>query len=216
MNRKKIPLISVIVVAILLIAVVVGFVYSKYVREDKFTGTANISANLGQIQVLESPAEKQDNGSYVLNESADPVTSNTYVVVLPGLDIPKNPYVYIKEKSSIPVYVYVEVLNGLGTSNLSFDLTENWISLDLKGTNGGDVYVYGAVIDGDKTPIVLDNNVVPDELIIPILANDKVIVSDKLNRAATDLNLNFYAYMAEVAAGSDAKSAFTNAFNVTP
>ena len=215
MNRKKIALISVIAVAVIILAVVAGFVYSKYIKEDELDGTITISADLGQIQMLESPAEKQPDGSYVLDKTKDPVTSNTYPIVLPGFDIPKDPYVYITEKSSIPVYVYIEVLSTLGTSNISFNLTENWISLGQKGPKGGDVYVYGVERNGVKVPVALDNAAIPDDLKIPVLAGNKVIVRDQLDKNAKNLKLEFYAYMAETASGDTPAEVYTNTFSTT-
>ncbi|MBR4881428.1 MAG: hypothetical protein IKU19_05805 [Clostridia bacterium] len=200
MKRKNIGLISVIAATALVFTFVIVFVFAKYVQKDTLTGTANISAKLGNIELLESKAIKNDDGSYTLDVN-DPVTSNEYSVVLPGYDIPKDPYVKITNKSSIPAYVYVEVVDtNLEAAKITYEIASNWKLIEgVTGQNGGDLYVYVT-------------SVVNDENRIEILKENKIIVSQKLDKNATDLNLSFYAYMAETASGADAKAAYQNTF----
>lgn len=200
MKRKNIGLISAITAVVLLVAVIAGFVIAKYVQKNEFKGTANITAELGTIQLLESKAIKNLNGSYSLDTDT-PVTTNTYGIVLPGYNIPKDPYVVITDKSTIAAYVYVEVVdNGLAGANITYNLTDEWTKLSVTGIHDGVIYCYNNTV----------NSNVPK---IQILKNNELVVSDELDKNAKDLKLDFYAYMAETAAGADAKAAYQNTFS---
>ena len=127
----------------------IGSTYAKYVKQQTLEGNVTIRANLGTIELLEHKAERQNDGSYILDPKEE-VNENSYIM-LPGLDIPKDPFVRIKEKSPIRAYVYVEVLNTLSDSALTFEVDTydstdnpggNWIELTgITGKKGGKLYV---------------------------------------------------------------------------
>lgn len=186
-----------LVAQLIIMAVVGGFVYSKYVKQDKLDGQISITAELGTIQLLEHEAEKADNGQYTLNTSVAPVTTNTYDHVLPGLDIPKDPYIKVEGKTPIPAYIFVEVVadenfdeyNGHVQNKLAYSLTSSWKKLEsVTGEHGGSVYVYAS---GDTAISVIGNI---DKL--SILEGDKIIVSQKVN-ITTPAELKFYAMMGQ-------------------
>lgn len=181
----------------------IGSTYAKYVKQDSLKGSATIRAGLGKIELLEHEAIRQDDGSYTLDENSE-VVANSYIL-LPGLDIPKDPFVRITEKSPIRAYVYVEVLNTLSGSALTFEVDAynstdnpggNWIELTgITGKKGGKLYVYTG---GTGTALAVTNETQNVD-VIPILNGD-VKVGQKLNsKDTTDLGLHFYAYMYEVA-----------------
>lgn len=170
-------------------------VYAKYVMDQALTGQASITAKLGSISVLEHVYELQTDGSYKKTE-ATTNNGNTYSVVIPGLDIPKDPYVQITDKTPIPVYVFVEVCSALDDSVLTYEVdTDNWLKVeDLTGQNNGTVYVYAP----EGSAATVTSNLGP----VYILEGNQVIVGQKLNKNDTsDLTLSFYATMAETAIG---------------
>lgn len=218
-NRRRIKrgLLIGLAVQLVILAVVGGFVYSKYVKQDKLDGQISITAELGTIQLLEHEAEKADNGQYTLNTSVTPVTTNTYDHVLPGLDIPKDPYIKVEGKTPIPAYIFVEVVEDnndnfalyeKGASDvekhkiekLAYRLTDSWHSLGKIGKNGGTVYVYAS---GD-TAISVKGNI--DKL--SILEGDKIIVSQKVS-IDPPAKLEFYATMAQAVNGKTPAEIYT-------
>ncbi len=190
-----------LVAQLIIMAVVGGFVYSKYVKQDKLDGQISITAELGTIQLLEHQAKKTDKGNYefteVLYDGTVGKEGNTYDHVLPGLDIPKDPYIKVEGKTPIPAYIFVEVVadtnfdeyNGHVQNKLAYSLTSSWKKLDIAGENGGTVYVY---VDGEGNPIKVTGNI--SEL--HILVDDKIIVSQKVNIEG-EASLQFYATMAQ-------------------
>ena len=207
-----------LVAQLIIMAVVGGFVYSKYVKQDKLDGQISITAELGTIQLLEHQAKKTDKGNYefteVLYDGTVGKKGNTYDHVLPGLDIPKDPYIKVEGKTPIPAYIFVEVVadanfdeyNGHVQNKLAYSLTSSWKKLDIAGENGGTVYVY---VDGEGNPIKVTGNIFE----LHILVDDKIIVSQKVS-IAPPAKLKFYATMAQ-AYSNDAVAVY-NSLNTTP
>lgn len=198
--KRAIP--SLIILAVLLASMAAGVTYAKYVTNAQLDGSVQITANLGNIEVIESKAQRNPDGSYELLPEI--TTQNTYYL-LPGLDIPKDPKVRITEKSSIGVYVYLVIDTNITPSptGVSFELQQCWKKLD----GYDNVYVYC----GDQANAVA----VTDKRDIAILKSDakgnSVFVSQKLNTNISDtLNLNFTAVMKQVVDGMTAKEIFAD------
>ncbi len=168
--------------------------------KNTFTSTPT----LGKIDLKEHEATANDKGVYTLGTAE--VTSNSYKV-LPGVDLPKDPFITISEKSDVASYLYVEVVDNLGAnSGLSYALTSDWTKLDVKGANGGDVYVYqnGLLITEVNAPAT-----------VSILKDDVVTVGQDVNVGEDGVDITFYGYMAQASAGADAAAAYTACFNNT-
>lgn len=195
--------------ALILLTALTG-VYAKYVMEQPITGTASITAKLGSVQVLESKAVPNALGEYTLN-TALAVTENTYNIVIPGLDIPKDPYVVIQNKTEVPVYIFVEVVNKLSGSEITFTIDDDcWLELTgFKGEHGGTVYVYTT----NKTSAAA---AVADPSPINILDGKQVTVGQELLHGLTEnLALSFYASLIDTSI-ADAATAYKNVFPTTP
>jgi len=82
--------------------------------------------------------------------TGEEVTSNTYDLLVPGMTVPKDPYVTVN-KGSVDCYVVVEVVNdneGV-VSNVAFN-TENWKQLDVENAAEGTTYwVYNKMVSRD-------------------------------------------------------------------
>ena len=191
-ERQRRRLLTAIVVLSMILVSLCGVVYAKYVQTDTFSDTIKITADIGTIVLQEHEAVRQTDGSYILTDTV--VASNTYKLI-PGLDIPKDPHVVITKPNDMPVYVYVEVVDGLdANSGISYTLA-GWTELvGVIGPNGGKIYYYNTSIVNDQT--------------IYILSNNKVEVSQNLDKNTTGLELTFYAYMYQTAAGSDAAAVY--------
>lgn len=166
-------------------------VYAKYVMDQALTGQASITAKLGEITLLEHKATKQNDGSYTLDAN-NTVQSNTYSVVLPGLDIPKDPYVQITNKSPIPAYVYLVIENDSLPSSMTYSLESHWT---LVTENPKKVYVYS------------DNNgamKVSADITISVLQNNTVYVSQHLSDLTGNVELSFSACMKQYVDGKSA------------
>ena len=190
--RWRRRLLTAIAVLSLMLTYMVGFAYAKYVQTHKTNGSVTITADIGTIVLQEHKAQKRSDGSYVLTDN---VTVKNEYILLPGLDVPKDPHVVIEKPNALPVYIYVEVVDGRGSnSGISYYMT-NWTKLGaVTGPNGGAVYFYKEQITTSQTIYILDNNTVE--------------VSQKLDKSIKDLHLEFYAYMYQAAAGNDAAEVY--------
>lgn len=216
---------ALLIAVILLISMAIGATYAKYVTQKPLEGTVTIKAELGTIELWEHLAEDLDgDGEYTLNTTKE-VTSNTYKL-LPGLDVPKDPFIRITGKTPIEAYVFLKVVTNIQTDNedmntdenladdhnVSYTLTANW--LKIKETTAGDVttavYVYSS--DG-ATPAKVDETFGTNgNGIISVLKDNTIYVSQKLNVPTAGVYLNFSACMYEVASGDNALTVGTVAY----
>lgn len=190
--RWRRRLLTAIAVLSLMLTYMVGFAYAKYVQTHKRDGSVTITADIGTIVLQEHEAQRKEDGSYVLTEA---VLQNNSYILLPGLDVPKDPHLVIEKPNDLPVYIYVEVVDGIGNDKgISYSMS-NWTKLvGVTGPKGGTVYCYKDQITTSQTIYILDNNTVE--------------VSQKLDKSIKNLHLTFYAYMYQAAAGSDAAQVY--------
>ncbi len=174
-------------VVLIMITALSNAVFAKYLRRFNYDRKVTVSAELVEtLRLFEHEAVRNDMGEYALN-NANEVSSNEYIL-MPGVDIPKDPHIEIKGKTSIPAYLYVEVVDKLNTTTVTYSLTGDWTLLSgITGPNGGKMYVYKEKLTGT-----------PADITIPVLSDDTVYVSASLDRTQTNLNLDFYAYMLQI------------------
>ena len=127
---------------LLLIATVItaNVVFGKYTTEDRIYGTVAVSNQLAtRFALQEHQALQQEDGSYVLDADSL-VTTNTYQLI-PGLTIPKDPFISIENKTEIPAYLYVEVVPDSISPSVSYSVnTTLWQLLTgVTGPHGGQV-----------------------------------------------------------------------------
>lgn len=216
-NTAKFHIMTALLVVVFSLIMALGVVYAKYVKSVEFSGNVTISADLAEkIELFEHKAVRaKDNngieGGYTLDNTKE-VTTNDYIL-MPGVNVPKDPTIRIKGKTAIDAYLYVEIVNGLGSNGVSYTPAEHWKSLGITGKNGGTVYVYST----NKTdPTVIDESFGTDGTgEVEILLNNEITVSDKYNRTSDDaknLTLTFHAYMAETVDDKTAADVFTTTF----
>lgn len=192
---------------VLLLAVAGGIsaVNAKYTRTYTHTGTLVFQTSLAKdVLLLEHEAVRQADGSY--EPGTDTSKGNEYKLI-PGLDIKKDPYILIKDKTPVRAYLYVEIVDTTDTYDkdgetlplIEYDVADHWKVATARGPqNGGKVYVYKGT--GTDALILTDKNTPKDE--IYILKDNKITVSQHIksfgNHDSTDTDLlEFYVYLVE-------------------
>lgn len=156
--------------------------------------------------LLEHQAEMATSGVYTLG--ATEVAKNAYTV-LPGVDIPKDPFVKTTEALKLDAYVFVEVVEDKWGAALSYTVDRaNWTELSgVTGPKRGKVYAMnGKAEAGEKLGPVY------------ILKDDEITVTnaefttDEQAAALYGGKLDFYGYMTQAAGFADAAAAWAGAF----
>lgn len=199
MKQNRSRLIPLLILLVLLISGLIGGAVGKYIKTIQFNGTVTFSATLADSMVLrEHQVERETDGHYetidaIIPTEVDGSTVNTnQYVLLPGHDIPKDPYIEITGKTSIPAYLFVEVIDGTADT-LTYTMEDHWVELsNIKGKNGGTVYVYGNA----DTPLAITNT---SPEVYSILKDNKVTVSQELRHGGAPGRLDFYACLGETA-----------------
>lgn len=242
---KKLHMVLLLILTAVLGVLGLQGIRAKYTTSVSVRGNVTFSAELAEsLNLYEHKAERLPDGSYKLSEKdlvgtvADPGTGeltknkgNEYMV-MPGVDIPKDPQIEITGKSALDSYLYVEIEDSLAQSDASdsikktiqYELTDEWLKLDgVTGPNGTtskptSVYVYKGtgntpmILDETFTPV--DNSVTPSKettKIIKILKDDTITVGE--NYSSADFMLNIYAHLLQIPQDAeetpDAKKIFT-------
>ena len=181
-----------VVLLALLLCALIGFAAGKFVQTITFEEKVVFTAELAEDFILrESQAIRQNDGSYQLSESKYIVNAAQEYILIPGLDVPKDPHVVITGKTEIPAYLFIEVVNEVGNGAVTFSLRSCWQETQLReAQHGGTVYVY---CDDAGKPIE-----VTTDLEVYILENDKITVGQKLLHGDSSDLLTFYAYLVEI------------------
>ena len=188
MNKARLRLTVLVAALAVLLGGLIGGVAAKYIWSTELSGKITFSAKLAEkVELLEHEAIRNTDGSYVLG--AETVTSNAYTL-LPGVDVPKDPYLRVTGKTPIAAYLFLEVKEALDPAYLSYTVDPAlWTKLTVSGANGGTVYVYKTLLDGDFA----DGSV-------SILNPQQITVSQKLKFTSPTNALTFWGLMAEASA----------------
>ncbi len=225
MSKKKTLLTILAVVLVCCIAVagtlaVLSMSTSNNPVINTFTATSSLIEDEdegGSFTLKENVAVRNDDGSYSLKEdvftgdkdkNGNVITGNAYKA-LPNTEIPKNPFITITGKTDAPAYLYVEVIDGLNNTGLSYTMNNCWTEVTgVTAPNGGKIYVY--TVDGE--PAVLSDKTDPETLKNIVILNDnKVTVADKITNLGSNgdvVSLAFVAYLGQASVGTP-----TEAFN---
>ena len=195
-----------VMLLLLILGAGIGSIAAKYVYSQKLEARVTFTAKLADNLLLqEHEAVRQPDGSYILNDTLlpkDGKTGNTYDL-LPGLDIPKDPYVQVVNKTPIRSYLYIEVVDKTNSS-IEYQIdTTKWSELtDVAGKDGGTVYVYYQLVKDKPNYVLTHANCENTE--IPILtkpdgSEHEIKVSQHLleENTSEDDVLTFYAYLFE-------------------
>lgn len=140
-------------------------------------------------------------GEYTL--TAEEVSGNEYTV-MPGVNIPKDPFVRVNNPVGVDVYLFVEVVDGTGEQLTVTVDSVKWTKLaGVTGTHGGGVYTLasGRLAAGSTLDATY------------ILANNEIAVAN-----ATIVNpgqVTFYGYLIQAAGFTSAEDAAVTGFSFT-
>ena len=186
-----------------------GIASAKYTQQKVAQSVPvliTVDADLaGTLEVLEHKATRKDSGVYSLGD--EEVSANEYHL-MPGVDVPKDPFVKITGKTEIPAYVYIEVVDHTqSTFTYTINSTDWLLQTGCTGRNGGTVYAYKETVK--KTA---ENG---GNLTLPILSGDHpvITVSHELSLDSTQYSnagLDFYAYMAQAVEGKTAENIYNS------
>ncbi len=221
---RRNPLVIVLILVLTLTALT-GTTVAKFVHQKTMSASVTFTAEIAtDMTLLEHEAVRAADGSYSLKTDEDDiykytVTGNKYDLI-PGLDIPKDPFITITGKTPIPAYLYVEVIYDPANENVVAQITDGW-QLIKNGKllyitpNGGLLYVY----TGEGTdPLLLTDQNCPGS--VEIINDDTITVGQKLLSSKTQkFAMKFRAYLLEAPklpmtqnAYQDAKTVFNNAY----
>lgn len=195
----------ILLVSLLVVSIVVGIggMYSKYIEtEELISGNVSVtSASLAKTFTLkEHKANRQSNGEYKLDTTSE-VFSNSYTVI-PGITLPKDPFITIEKETSVSAYMYVEIVNKLGTSGVSYSVAGNWKPLNVTGENGGDLYVY---TEGGTTEKVISGNYSQDKIYI---LNDNEVSVENDSSISGSVTLELYGYLLQTTGNENATACY--------
>ena len=194
MKRKmmKKAMVMVLALAMVCVASVAGTLAYLSHKTEKVTNTFVIGSlfeNATQDFALMEHKLANDgegvNGVFTL--TTDLVTTNKYKNVLPGVNVPKDPFVRVNGLKE-DAYLFLVVEDNTG-NHISFVMDSKWEPYETE--NGKSIYVYKEA-DNDY---ILDRNTTEQ---INILKDKKVTV-DKAFADDTDINISFTAYIIQSA-----------------
>ena len=144
--------VGILLVLTMLSTSLVGGLFAKYVISDGFYDSARVaSSGIGKLELWEHKAEETgvNSGIYELRTEDAPVTGNNYAKVLPGVDIPKDPFIELELKNAEVSYeLYVKITESNIPETVTYKLTSDWeLADDSAADNGVYVYKYEGTID---------------------------------------------------------------------
>ena len=214
MNKQNMKKAGVLLAGCLLVAALallaVADLRAKYVTTVDLTGAVRFTADLAvDVTLWEHQAQRNPDGTYTLSATDDPtINTNTYVV-MPGVDIPKDPTITITTKSAIPAYLYVEIVDN-SPSSVTYTLDDKWVPLTILDRT---VYLYK--YDDDYNFPAADAE---GKITINIIKNKVITVSHTYDPAAdtSNFNIKFYAYLIQRQDGKNATDVFVAAYPIAP
>lgn len=164
-----------------------GF-YAKYTVSGDTGDSARVAKGV-DIKVLEHEVELitdkteavENDRVYKLNEKNE-VEKFTYSVVLPGVDLPKDPFIKIEGVPEVTYELYITVDDSKLPDTVTYEIdTEKW----TEPPEGSKTYKYKGVIDSNF-----------DGKKIYILKNNEIKVSEKYSE--TNFSLAFEAKLVQI------------------
>lgn len=170
-----------------------GKVTNTFVVGNMFDGD-DPTPDDGPFVLYEHEAtDANEDGVYELGTTE--VTANTYKV-LPGVDLPKDPFVRTDVALGFDAYVFVEVVDNTGAA-LAVAVDDAWTKLDeVTGPHGGAVYVLENIAQAGSALAATS-----------ILEGNKIAVADaEITNPGT---VDFYGYLIQTAGFENSAAAWT-------
>lgn len=217
---------TIAIALVLVVALAVGATYAYLTATTKavtntFTAGGAVAAN--DLTLKEHVATPNTDGSYKLgNTYLGEGEGNSYVV-LPGVNLPKDPTVTV-EKSTGTYYLFVTVEKGSGfmgeKAPLSYKTASDWKSMAISGNDvaNKELYVYSVTSDGTTTYIQpKSENAVSHAILAGIVGDPSNTIEVSDGNAALQLGdngseLKFTAYACQSAGFATPAAAWNGAF----
>ena len=175
--------VGILLVLMMLSIWLVSGLFARYTASGSTKAPARVASTGMQMNIWEHKAAEteKNSGVYELLTDEDPVLRNRYKKVLPGVDIPKDPYVDLKlSNSEVDYELYIEVTeiqfpyytnaDDESVKAVTYTVEDIWeLQEELSDIDNG-VYVF-------KYTEYLDAHMEFDEK-LPILVNDTLYVSE--------------------------------------
>lgn len=196
---------------LLVVGAVAGGTFAWFTDTEEAVNTfavAELFSNpASQFTLWEHKAvDENEDGQYTLSD--EEVKDNSYLI-LPGVNIPKDPTVDIVELKGNG-YLYIKVMDSLA-EGLSYEIDSTYWE-PLAGYAG--IWVYKGEY-AENHVISADNNS-KKTFTVPILKDNQIVVPQEYS-SDVESTLTFNAYMAQASYnGSNAAEAWTNTFGTTP
>lgn len=164
--------------------------FAKYTTTGENSDSARVAVGAQKVELREHAAfdasgyPDADGGEYRLDLMTE-VKKNTYAKVLPGVDIPKDPFIRMDlSNAEVSYELYVKVIQSEPfPDGVTYELTDQWDETETPG-----VYRYKKYFEAGKSYSYTGKNV------IPILKNNKIYVSEHYVGSGT-FTLTFEAFL---------------------
>lgn len=189
---------------------IIAEIYAKQAAGQEFYKSADAAA-AGYAFVYEHKAvivyntTDTANGIYRLDESKK-VSGNTYPVIVPGTEIPKDTFIEFSGTNDVAYYLYLEAADNFPKDS-SGELTDirytisqdSWKRTDdFEPRHGGKVYIYS---DSGAKPHMIEPH--RTAVISDIIQNNMLYVSESLKditeplKNSEPLMIQFYVYLVQ-------------------
>ena len=138
---------AILLIFTILSARLLSGIYAKYRVSDQWYDAARVaSAGIGTLELREHKAQetRKNSGIYKLLTDEAPVQENEYEKVLPGVDIPKDPYIKLElHDAEVSYELYVQVTESKNfPENVTYTVRTDWEKVVELSDEENGVYVY--------------------------------------------------------------------------
>lgn len=201
MKKKLTTVLAIVLVVALSVAGTYAYLTAQTDTVTNTFTTAGLIDKDADFTLVESKANQQADGTYVL-DTADKVQQNNYVVV-PGVDMPKDPTVNLNLKANIDAYVFLAVDNNLKGMSVTIDKAWGQAITTYTDKNGVAWDIYAQKIAGTEAVQTLTFNVLEGTTVTVDKAADSY-----------DGNIVFNAYLTQATGFDSALAAWNATFGV--
>lgn len=195
-NKQFRARLRLLIILTLLLLPLIGFAAGKYIQTISRNETVTFTARLAEsVELREHKAERTSTGEYTLSKTEYITNKTQSYILIPGLDIDKDPHIVITGKTDIPAYLYIEVVDSTPNPAITYQLEKHWQKTDKKlPQHKGTVYIFCSVDENRKPK---PEKITADQT-ISIIEGNRICVGQKLLQDKVSDNLiTFYAYLEE-------------------
>lgn len=174
-----------------------GGLNAKYVVSGSSPDSAKVADFGVEIKVIEHNAKLIEDATKAVEKdsvyelTSETVNKNLYKAVMPGVDIPKDPFIEITGSGEVSCELYVKVTEKDLPDTVTYEMADGW-ELEKTETPQSDTAVRTFKYNRVLVP--------PFSGEYPILKDNKLIVSDHYVGSGKDFSLTFNAWLVQAEA----------------